>query len=547
MTLASRGKVEITNLENNIGNLPVKLGTAKLKEYSHNLIHYYDLKLLENEIRNLDNKSEKIRNIISQNSYYANESFNHFKIIDLVKSNAYAKLSEFIPQSRQKRGLLNGVGTIFKSITGNLDANDGERYDNLIKQLHDNQIKITNNMKIQNSLSIKLIDEYKNYIRKINTNEKLLEDKINNVINLINKSDLDIIILKDTLARFINVYEVILSILQDIENSVSFAKLGIIHPSIIKPNDLLNELALLTKTYNPNQFPIEITSDNLDSIMKLLNLECFIYKGKITYIINIPISLEESFELFHLYPVPIPTAVEGQFAVILPRSKFIAKNRLDFSFLNEPCITLRQQQYFCKPEMIESRQVHSNPCEIGIIDKGNTSTCKPVLLHPRSLLIERLENTNQWIFVIQHLQNVRFTCQEQDEVKVLKGTYLIEIPIGCQVISGTKKVTNRDFVKSTSQPVLFPRIDSHFGENFQKTPVEIENIGLEDLSDLKLKFEASVPQVNDIIDYNPSVLSLVITGLLVLGLLMFVFQRLRTKPTRGQQPEGFELSDVQLP
>ena len=52
---------------------------------------------------------------------------------------------------RTKRGLINGLGSIFKSISGNLDYADGERYDKLIQELQNNQINLVNNIKNQNT------------------------------------------------------------------------------------------------------------------------------------------------------------------------------------------------------------------------------------------------------------------------------------------------------------------------------------------------------------------------------------------------------------
>jgi len=36
------------------------------------------------------------------------------------------KIEILSPSGKQKRGLVNGLGSIVKSITGNMDANDGQ-------------------------------------------------------------------------------------------------------------------------------------------------------------------------------------------------------------------------------------------------------------------------------------------------------------------------------------------------------------------------------------------------------------------------------------
>ena len=47
---------------------------------------------------------------------------------------------------RKKRGLINGLGSVIKSITGNLDAQDAEYYDKLIDELKNNQQNIQKNL-----------------------------------------------------------------------------------------------------------------------------------------------------------------------------------------------------------------------------------------------------------------------------------------------------------------------------------------------------------------------------------------------------------------
>nr|CAI5837800.1 unnamed protein product [Callosobruchus analis] len=79
------------------------------------------------------------------------------------------KLNEIVPSTyetfpsfsiRIKRGLVNGLGSIFKTITGNLDAKDGERFESLISELQNNQNKISEAINSQRTLSVELIDNF---------------------------------------------------------------------------------------------------------------------------------------------------------------------------------------------------------------------------------------------------------------------------------------------------------------------------------------------------------------------------------------------------
>lgn len=60
--------------------------------------------------------------------------------------------------------------------------------------------------------------------------------------------------IKDTVIQFLHLFEVILSILQDIENYISFEIVGLMYSNIIEKNDLLEQL--IEGKYILNQFPI---------------------------------------------------------------------------------------------------------------------------------------------------------------------------------------------------------------------------------------------------------------------------------------------------
>ncbi|CAH1998042.1 unnamed protein product [Acanthoscelides obtectus] len=113
-----------------------------------------------------------------------------------------------------KRGLINGLGSIFKAITGNLDASDGEKFESLISDLQNNQNKLSEAINSQNTLSVELIDNFNKAINQITHNQKLLEAKINQLsIDMINTQAYieNGIFLRDTISEIINIYHIIIS------------------------------------------------------------------------------------------------------------------------------------------------------------------------------------------------------------------------------------------------------------------------------------------------------------------------------------------------
>lgn len=158
------------------------MGQAKIQEYTHTFIHYYDLNPIIIEINRLHIQSINLLININTNPNYTAETSNYVKILNLTKDKVEVKLKEIIPHpQRTKRGLINGLGSIFKSITGNLDASDGERYDKLIRQLQVNQNDLAGNIVQQNTISLEIINKFNETVQQIKHNEKLLQSKIEQI------------------------------------------------------------------------------------------------------------------------------------------------------------------------------------------------------------------------------------------------------------------------------------------------------------------------------------------------------------------------------
>lgn len=203
----------------------------------------------------LNNKTTTVFELIHSNQNYSFETSTYLQILKITKEKAEQKLAEIIPHpSRFKRGLINAVGSIFKVVSGNLDASDGERYENLIRQLQLNQQKLSSSITSQNSISLSLIDKFNKTLQKINHNEHLLQSKLRQIAFIVESHPYkeNVMFIKDILNQLINLYEITNSVLQDLENSLAFAKLKVLHPSIIKLNDLQgtynNEKSIKTGT-----------------------------------------------------------------------------------------------------------------------------------------------------------------------------------------------------------------------------------------------------------------------------------------------------------
>ncbi|KAK9499503.1 hypothetical protein O3M35_002532 [Rhynocoris fuscipes] len=221
-------------------------------------------------------------------------------------------------KSRNKRGLVNALGSVIKSISGNLDAYDGELYSKTINEIKANtQDNLQSQLNSHYSINLNIINEYNKTLQLMNDNNNEIRNKLlllNDNLHDFNK----FAIMLETLNHLEIIYNIILNIVTDIENSLTFCKLKTFHPSIMSARELYEELKTIVKHYK-DQFPIEIKFENIFNIIKLIRIDCKInIKNEIIYFIKLPIVGKESYNLLYLYS--LPSYINFQIMTIIPSS-----------------------------------------------------------------------------------------------------------------------------------------------------------------------------------------------------------------------------------
>lgn len=89
-----------------------------------------ELDILENHVSNLQTQLTRTIDQLSNSSYSLFKSQIQYIYYKLNKIRL--QLGTFEPNLRAKRGLINPLGTIIKSITGNLDYEDALRFENAL-------------------------------------------------------------------------------------------------------------------------------------------------------------------------------------------------------------------------------------------------------------------------------------------------------------------------------------------------------------------------------------------------------------------------------
>ena len=223
---------------------------------------------LYEEFTKLGSRYDSIKLNDISNINLAKEFSNYDKIISFLQQTILTKIENihatYSQNYRTKRGLINGLGTILKSISGNLDDSDGKKIYQILDHLKDNEKNLQSQIQNQYSVSHSLIEKFNLNVKNIMHNENALKSKIIQLNSIVRHgiSQQNILVISDVMQQVIFLYNALLNTFEEIENSITFCKLGVLHPSIIKTTELFEEIKQISSHYK-DQFPFDLTLNNI--------------------------------------------------------------------------------------------------------------------------------------------------------------------------------------------------------------------------------------------------------------------------------------------
>lgn len=454
------------------------MGPARLQKNEHTFVHYYDLQPLYDEYSKLNIQYNELRLSYSNNSIFSRELDNYNKIVKYSQTLVLNKINNIKIHNRTriaKRGLLNGVGSIIKSLTGNLDASDGEKIYGILNHVQNNENNLQNQLKFQYSLNHQLISNFNKTIQDIQHNEVMLKSKIIQLSRFIENgaTHQDVLFAKDLFNQLSILYNAILNTLQDVENSITFCKLNTLHPSIIKSHDLFLEIQRISSHYGIT-LPFEVNYENILDFESILKIHCKIDSDKITYFLSIPIYSEIEFDLF--YMLPIPTKHKSEYLTIIPNAKFIlkAKNSNLFKPLSDKCT---QGKWYHCPNKLQVN--YRAPCEEDILLYRNSSRCHLTQLEINENHIETVPEINQYLAVFPKEENIEAQCEKSIETRTLMGVFLIKRD-SCKLHFRGQKLIFQE--TSYGKPLVVNSINfktrNHYNPTFK---IELRKLNLKEL------------------------------------------------------------------
>lgn len=378
------------------------------------------------------------------------------RLIDILKD--YSTLSHLTSGREKRSAWLAGVGSLFKQVIGTMDEDDAIRYNNAIQTLNSNNIKIASILKDNIIVTSTALSRYNETLKTININEVRLNDAIINLSSTL--SNLSIISDKLYIKSKMNdIYTELSSCLltlsfklDDLVNAMLFAKTNTLHPSVMTPKQLYNELVdNVIKLPNYEKLPLDLDLDNIHALIDILKLSCYFANNKLIFVIKVPLVHSFELDLFKAISVPIPHNIDkpNSYAMIVPSCNYIgiSKDKLTYTCISnlKSCVEPVNRVYIC--DDVNTLSIPETPtCETDILTKIVTEIpkyCQTKLMYGQIDIWQELQG-NRWIFVQSEPTKLSMQCKSDlIEWKIL-GTGILNIPPNCTAYCRNKQLFGRN-------------------------------------------------------------------------------------------------------
>lgn len=440
------------------------------------------------------------------------------------------KLNQLLPNSRTKRGLINGLGSIFKSITGNLDNEDGERIQQHLKKVDKNQLTLKQIMESQITLTTKAIEKFESTITNLTTDQLVLRSRILQLELALKNQKLELyhrIQFNNVYTQINSMAQSILQILETLEEAVAFAKINVMHPSIIEPEDLLDSLLQINKYIN---LPLPVVKEQILNFEALITIKAYWKKTKINFILEVPITDTIQYNLYHLYSCPI-LHQNTTFQLIIPNQKYLILSDQYYSSSNELCKFIDNYFYCNNLDLINLET--NQPCEVQLLlAKRPYSNCQINLIQLTSQKVQTLE-FNQLLVINPSDKQINFNCKDLSETRILTlGTYIVTNQKNCITQISNQKFAHMQTDITNQKDIYIPELDYkvNVSYNYEIKNISLSQINLDDLHTIKYKLEQSKQKLNSINStahwYQPSLWTILLYVTLIC-FSIYIIRRIR--------------------
>lgn len=428
---------------------------------------------------------------------------------------------------RQKRALFNAIGSIFKTLFGTLDSNDAERFNEAINKAEGNEKELFQLLKQQIQVVKTTISNFNNTITNLDQNKNIFNQNFELITNYTSKTQKQYFNLdfKQRIEEHFSLLTLFISELQNeysnLVNAILFAKSNNLHPLIITPEQLMQQLSM-TLTHLPNSanYPLPLTLENAHKYLEIISIKYRFIDDKIIFVISIPLVNTVQYTVYKLISLPVYHPGLDQLTFILPSINYLAisENRNIYTTLEtlESCHPINDETLICEnPSSLYF--THVRPiCETELLNSISRlpSDCDVRIIHTTYEIWHKLTKPNSWIYVLPKSTDVTISCSPGTPVTiVLNNTGILTSNDNCRIYTGSTILISDVSSKESSFQSIIPefQIPENYCEDskikFNSTRLHLIPLQLNNLNNEALKLAShkldEISKIADDLNLSP--------------------------------------------
>ena len=411
------------------------MGTARNKISHWTTVVRYNLQPLSNQVDELNEGFKQLEQLVYKcNNTFITQSFqttlqNSENFLEQVNNGE----RQLVPLIRKPRGALNFIGSIIKAISGNLDAEDAEKYDKTIQELTNNQDLITKNVAAQIHLAQTTLQNYEENLQVLQRNQEKVNKRLNDVTHYLEEVNTrqNSYYLMDKLHSSLYVaMNYILTLIERLIAAKTFAKLEAYHPTIIPAEELIKELQVIQTSLVNQDLPLKPIMENIYTIEKSISVKAYIKEYILTFLLEIPLVEPATYQFYQL--IPLPVIQNTTYLILNIPISYLAENKNRYLSVTTKCKELQQEEFLCEATSRDAAE-HPN-CGYQFIRHLPITACSSTtwpsldekMIHPTE---------SEWI-LFQVNSTAEIECNNRQEVRLLQGNTFIQLTPECSIHLG---------------------------------------------------------------------------------------------------------------
>ncbi|KYN29453.1 hypothetical protein ALC57_01120 [Trachymyrmex cornetzi] len=312
----------------------------------------------------------------------------------------------------KKRGLIDAIGSIAKSLFGTMDVDDDRIIREQLTIVHDENAVAKHAVKNQLKVINSTIEHIDNLERTLQENQNTLTFYIDKLkeqgYSFSRRHDLDehftlLTALTDDLLR--DATETI--------DYINYIKEGILHPTVMPIEDIIVNLKeAITGLPKGLYFPFNLNIAEWVIINKITKINAYYNHNNIYTILRFPLTTSPTYELIHVTSVPVYDHDEKD---------------------ERECIKINSD-YLCERNYIVKRINKNSICEVQMyLNKENHyDNCENIFITSPHTLWTKLRNV--WIYSVADKETVTIKCEDSQEVnEIIANTGTITLQNNCTI------------------------------------------------------------------------------------------------------------------